>query len=206
MEVLRFAQEMLVPFAGIAVGLIALLKSLYVGRRLEHEKMLRQKVVETMKAELEDQLLETQARLDRESHVHRLGFEKEFQILYDMWGPVSKLRSAAISLRPNVEIMRDDESQLDRRKGRLDEFQRARECVVRTFMASKPFYALEIYNAVLPIIEAADQEYWDLSIWGESCLGHDDPGTAIDEKAQRLQFLEDAADDFCEKIRARVTA
>jgi hypothetical protein len=154
-------------------------------------------------------LLQGQSRRDIESiklemEKRRIAFEQEFQILSELWRAVSSFEHATINLRPSIELIRAGESDDQRIKRRFDEFQVSRRNLISAFAASRPFYPQEISTALKPIIEPADQEMWDLVVWGESVTGAPDPGEAIAEQFERLKSLSDAVQSLDEKIRARV--
>ena len=171
----------------IAVSLIALMGTLVVAL-LQRES---RRDIESIKLEMEKR---------------RIAFEQEFQILSDAWRDVSNFECAAIRLRPSVELLGSGEDDGERLKRKLDDFQSARTDLISTFATSRPFYSQDIYRALAPIIEIADQERWDLLIWGESCTGTPDPEQAIAEQVERLKLLSDAVRTLGEKIRAKVSA
>ncbi len=87
------------------------------------------------------------AELDKQSHKHKLAFEREFPILYELWGTLIELRTAALGLRPLLEAPDPSVDEEERKQKRLsvlsEKFQQFRIVAER----NKPFYPVDnIHN------------------------------------------------------------
>lgn len=80
------------------------------------------------------------SQLDLQFHVHRVKFEKEFQILEEVWRCLIELRNAGAAFTPGVRPGPSDESEDMKRWGR------AYGQLLRVIDVRKPFFPQEIFD------------------------------------------------------------
>lgn len=91
-----------------------------------------------------------QSQLERELHMHKLTFEREFDILSNLWNALVDLRDS----RPEDPVLLNT-PEADREQQRSDQYRkfRERQLTLRgVFEKSRPFYPQEIYDLVLAFV------------------------------------------------------
>lgn len=79
-------------------------------------------------------------------HVSQIRYEKEFQILSDLSEKLVELRDAALSLRPTVDFVPQDEK--EERQKRLIRFHEANRALYLVSEAKRPFYPEQVYRVL----------------------------------------------------------
>ena len=110
------------------------------------EKQLQSQITDN-----EAKLKSIQAELDKSNHVHRIQFEKEFQIYEEIWSKLLELRNKTLSLRPVMDTYNPNETEEDRKKRRLDDFSEAVNEFTKIFHTQQPFYPQEIFDYLAEI-------------------------------------------------------
>ncbi len=83
--------------------------------------------------------------------VHKLQFEKEFEVYKEIWGHLVTLRESAKSLAP--EFYKIYENDPEFKKTQITEFGKNLLKISALIENNKPFYSIEIYNILLKIIK-----------------------------------------------------
>lgn len=109
-----------------------------------------------------DKILENESKKienDKSILVHKIQFEKEFQVYNDLWSNLIKLRNATSDLRPLFTPYTKTESEeVERRKKIFDEFNDSFKNCVITFDFNKPFYPENIYKEIELILRVSRRE------------------------------------------------
>jgi hypothetical protein len=132
--------------------------------------LFQQLKIETLRKEIEKQLL-----------VHRLQFEKEFNIYNELWAKLVDLRAVITLLRPKVGTNEPGKNYDETVQIRLDKAIKIGNEVIEMVEKNKPFYAKAIYFELLKIIkiiraevievthgDRRQQDYW---VGGEKNIG-----------------------------------
>ncbi len=109
-------------------------------------------------AEITDKIEAVRAGYARQSHIQSLAFEKEFSILSEVWGKLVDLRNATLGLRPVYDHINPDEAEEERKTKRLERFVDSYNTLISVVEKNRPFYAKQIYKALLDIINVAVNE------------------------------------------------
>jgi hypothetical protein len=146
------------------------------------------------------------SNLSRQSHIHNIAFEKEFEILSEVWASLVELQAAAMGLRPVLDSVDPKESEDERKQKRLKQFGEAFGAFTRVVIKNRPFYPTEIYSQLLSLrglaIEEAVEYQW---------RNPTDKGSGRDpeywKKAhQNAEKIIQKVDEICELIRKRIEA
>lgn len=143
--------------------------------------------IETLKKEHEKQL-----------HIHRLQFEKEFEIYNELWGKLIKLRNTAALLRPQFDYKDPNKSLDEVIKERLDNVIENGNQAVDSIEKNKPFYAEEIYKILIEIVKLTKKEIIEVQYGDKSQSEYWEDG----EKT--LNTLIKLTDNVCNTIRERI--
>lgn len=140
----------------------------------------------------------------KRQHVHQMAFDKEFEILSEVWGTLVDLRNATRGLRPVLDYVDPNESEEERKRKRLQKFAECYSTFVNTAEKNQPFYPKEIYESLFEIMMIAHVEAGEYSF-------HDLDGRPIDsqywQKALNNQKrIIQTVDNVCEQIRERIAA
>jgi hypothetical protein len=155
--------------------------------------------LEAYKSELEATNNRLNHLAEASIHVSKTQFDTEFQIYQQVWKKLVTLRQRTLSMRPVADSIEPNESDEDRMRKRLSEFQSAYNSFIDTTEGEKPFYAPCVYKSLKEINllcyeEAIDYQYSDQSAvreyWEKSKANSEKIVVAIDE--------------CCEEIRSRI--
>jgi len=118
----------LIVSGGIGAVIIGMIGKLFVDRKLQNQK-----------AEYDKQLESLKSKLEKKNTVHKLQFEKEFQLYGELWKALVDVRSTA-TITPSVDIMPRDQSHYDVYKGRFESAADAFNKANDLFKYYSPFY------------------------------------------------------------------
>ena len=125
---------------------------------------------------VEKKLSEQNASLDKSKHVHRVQFEKEFQIYQEIWALLVELKHSTESLRPMFDQHNPNEDKETRKRKRLQQFGESYNNFLKSYLNNQPFYAQDVFDCLSKIkttarheaidyelLEQKDKEYWEQS-------------------------------------------
>jgi hypothetical protein len=118
----------LIAAGGIGAAIIGVIGKLVVDRKLQEQKYEYDKQIEPLKSELQ-----------RKNTIHKLQFEKEFQLCEELWKALVDVRSSAI-ITPTVDIMPKGKSPYDVYKERFENAVDAFNKANNLFEYHRPFY------------------------------------------------------------------
>ena len=147
----------------------------------------QQKGIEKLKKENEKQL-----------HIHRLQFDKEFNIYSELWSKLVDIRAIIVKLRPEVDSI-DPKIGYDKTiENRLDEANKIGNNIIDSIEKNKPFYAKNLYNELSKIIKLLRTEMFEVRHGKDNTVEYWENG-----KKNREEFFQ-ITDVICETIRERI--
>lgn len=180
------------------VGLSAWLGKVWANRILEKDRTRYQTQMESL-------LQDLRTRESKELFVHRLQFEKEFEIYRQLWTAVLALGRATREFRdlkmgaskPEAEIVKDF----------VDAFNKLNNVV----FDNRPFFAPDVFEKTKMTLDLAleiDRSRAKKSLWEEANAVSDKHTEKLIELAEHIQDTLDKINDsilpICEAIRARI--
>jgi hypothetical protein len=147
----------------------------------------QQKSIEKLKSENEKSKL-----------IHRIQFEKEFNIYNELWGKLIDLRNLAGALRPEVDFIDPDKTSDEIAIEKINKINDAFHSCVISFDNNKPFYPKEVYDEIEKILRLSRREARQFQ-GGDS--RKDD---YWEEGKKNIQGIIESMDKVCEIIRTRI--
>ena len=136
---------------------------------------------------------------DKKLHIHRLQFDKEFQIYSEVWAELVNLRNIVAKLRPSGDMMDDPNLSYDENiNRRMNTAIEVGNSVIGKVYNNKPFYSKEIYESLHEIIKLVGNEISDVHLRDRKSREYWEKGENTREKLFRL------SEEVCEKIRDRI--
>ena len=154
--------------------------------------------------EITEKIEAVRQEYEQKSFVHRLSFEREFEILSEAWKALVDLCKATLGLRPMFDRINLDETEEERKKARLKKYSESQIAFSNIVEKSLPFYPKDIYAIFRKISLVAANEadaYWirnpdqrplDENYWKNA-----------EENQKRMLSL---IDEACEQIRNRIVS
>jgi len=90
--------------------------------------------------------------------IHRVQFEKEFEIYSDLWSKLVDLKQQTIALRPHLDYVDPKKTEEEISQERLKRLNESYMACVFSFEKNKPFYAEKVYNKVKEAIQLSFKE------------------------------------------------
>jgi len=118
----------LIAAGGIGAAIIGVIGKLVVDRKLQEQKHEHDKQIEPLKSELQ-----------RKNTIHKLQFEKEFEIYEELWKKLVDVRRSAV-ITPTVDIAPGGKTLYDVYKERFDNAVKAFNEANDLFEYHRPFY------------------------------------------------------------------
>lgn len=190
-------------FSGITLtpvitGLSIWLGKIWANRILEKDRAKYQTQMETL-------LLDLRTRDDKELYVHKLQFEKEFEIYKELWMKLLSLGRAGTKFRDLQRPPVDDTGNI------INEFCDSYNAFKELVYSNRPFYAPKIYGLSKTVLDKA-RNVFD-SIHRQERLERETVESAeLDEKIielgekkeHDLNEINNLVDDMCTAIRERI--
>jgi len=118
----------LIVAGGIGAAIASCIGNLFVGRKLQ-----------TQKLEYDKQLTSLESQLEKKNTVHKLQFEKEFQLYEELWKALVDVRTSVI-ITPTLDMMPKDKSHYEVYKERFEIAVEAFNKANGLFEYHRPFY------------------------------------------------------------------
>ncbi|HLB73106.1 MAG TPA: hypothetical protein VJJ98_03725 [Sedimentisphaerales bacterium] len=118
----------LIAAGGIGGAVASCIGNWFVNKKLQAQKHEHDKQLESLKS-----------KLGKKNTVHKLQFEKEFQLYGELWKALVDVRSTA-TITPSVDIMPKDQAHYDVYKGRFESAADAFNKANDLFKYHRPFY------------------------------------------------------------------
>ena len=152
---------------------------------------------------LNDEILKNEAEKIRNGKallIHKLQFEKEFEVYQKLWPSLIKLKIATQDLRPIFEFGKKEPNNIDELKKNGDTFNKCMLDCLKIFQENKPFYSQEVYDKTNSVLLISQKE---VSEWTTS-LGR---GLEFEDykKAERnVNDYMNLINEISDKIRERI--
>lgn len=168
--------------------LIPLLISLVTAIVMGIWNAIQQKQIERLKAENLKSV-----------HVHRLQFEKEFEIYNKLWENLVELSLTVKSLRPRGEFVDPKKTKEEIINEKHTEFRKYYNLVVNMVYKNRPFYSKEVFEALELLITKSKFEFMEV-------LSNPDKKSHEYWEGGEITFNEVTRmiDNICEEIRKRI--
>ena len=106
------------------------------------------------------------SELVRQTHMHRLSFEKEFEILSELWAAVVDLRAATLAIRPILDFIPREKTEEQVKEERLERFNKSYAECYQVVAKNRPFYPEDIYQTASKIMEISIDEVRQANLFG----------------------------------------
>ncbi|WP_435262672.1 hypothetical protein [Tenacibaculum sp. nBUS_03] len=150
---------------------------------------------------LNDKILIDQANRianDQSILVHKMQFEKEFDIYKELWPELMKLKRATLELRPISETVPASLSQDEIDNQKSKNFNEPFMNSVKIFMENKPFYPKDIFEDVELILKTSQKEAYQWKDTQENRLSN------YNIAKENIDEISSKIDTVCLKIRDRI--
>jgi len=181
----------------VILVLINFLGLIQLKRIGEKDKGKVQSEIEKLKNELTQTNQKLQVALDKSLHIHKVQFEKEFNIYEDIWQKLVEIKKATLSLRPRFDSVDPQESLEERKKKRMDSFSSSFTPFRDSIEKNRPFYAQDIYKLLNDLLKVTYNEAIDFQYSEKQDRQYWEEGKKNEEEI--LQKIE----AICESIRNR---
>ena len=179
----------LIASGGIGAAIIGIMGKLVVDRKLQKQKVEHDKQIESLRS-----------RLQKKNTVHKIQFEKEFQLYGELWKALVDVRSNSV-ITPSLDIIPAGESFYDVYKERFesaaDAFNRANDL----FKYHRPFYHDDVCKITEELLVQCRGHI--KSVGRMLSSGKDNP--KLSDKADELhEIMTEAINKIEEAIKRRI--
>lgn len=140
----------------------------------------------------------------KQSLVHKLSFEKEFEILSELWKALVELRGATQSLRPIFDYTNPHETEEERKRNRIQPFAESFTNIGSIVDKNRPFYPQSIYDVLVEILTIARNEANEFLYTDTENQRPD--RSYWDNALKNQQTIVEKIDQVCDLIRQRIVA
>jgi soluble cytochrome b562 len=142
---------------------------------------------------------ETEKILSEKSiHVHKVQFEKEFEVYKELWPNLIELRNQTYTLRPIFETINPNESEDESRNRKWKDFSNAFQNCVTQFDTNKPFYPENIYSEIEKVIRTSKTESIEFEFMPKTETDYYKNGQ------KNMDLIIEQIDKICQLIRERI--
>jgi len=156
--------------------------------------------LEKIKGDLEQTRTKLSASLEKSVHVHKVQFEKEFQVYEKIWAELVSLQDITISLRPGMDFFKPGESEEERKRKRIDAFNKVYQSFRGLVDKSRPFYPESIYKHLDKLMQLARSESIDYSYLVDKDRDYWKQGK------ENAELIIKGIEEVCEAIRKRIAS
>ena len=145
--------------------------------------------------------------LGMRAHVHKLQFEREFDILSQVWDKLIDLSVATHGLRPVLDNVEPDIPEQEVKAQRLQIFLKSSDAFFNTVHKNRPFYPQEIFDALAKVMEVTRIEAAEYSVRSPYLASGHGSGFNRDyweRGISNARAIIAAIDEVCEVIRRRI--
>jgi hypothetical protein len=190
-----------IAVSSLGGGAMVLALSTWLGRVWANRILEKDRARYQREAQKSLQLLRD--RIERGQFAHRLQFETEFKVYRELWDKVARVKSAAMALRPIVDIVPRDKTPEQLKEERLaalsESFKPFKEC----YICNKPFFAHPVYERALQLSKVIWDESWEVG------NQRDMPPNMVkeywDTAKTNAELIGRYSESICEAIRNRIS-
>ncbi|MCD8455184.1 hypothetical protein LNJ08_12365 [Tenacibaculum finnmarkense genomovar ulcerans] len=150
---------------------------------------------------LNDKILVDQANRitnDKSILVHKMQFEKEFEVYRELWPELMKLKTATLELRPICEIIPNGATKEEIEKEKSKNFNEPFIACAKIFLENKPFYPKDIFEEVESMLKTSREEAYEWKDTIENRLSN------YKNAKKNIDKITSNIDEICLKIRDRI--
>jgi hypothetical protein len=157
MDVLSFV-------GGTGVGMVAVfgfssfLGKVWAARILEADRRKYAAEIEGVKSGFAASLARLQGELEKASHVHRIQFEREYQLLSEIWGALARVRSSMQPLHATAVLGPPGQTTKERVDPVFAQFRKDLDALKVAVDHHSPFYPQTLHGPLDAAIRLADRE------------------------------------------------
>lgn len=133
-------------------------------------------------------------------YVHKLQFEKEFEIYLELWEKIMSVMTSTVELRPFLEKYDPDETESETKQRRLKALSTALQELQQTVNNHKPFYAPDVYESAHELLHISNKEAHHYQVQSPNSDKY------FDDAMKNTKEMDQILDDICESIRKRIFA
>jgi cytochrome c556 len=179
----------LIAAGGTGAAIIGIIGKVLVDRKLQKQK-----------AEYDKQLESLKSKLQRKNTVHKLQFEKEFQLCEGLWKALVDVRKTAV-ITPTLGIMPKDKSPYDVYRERYETAVNAFNEAKNLFEDHRPFYHDDVSKITRDLLSQCRGYIGDVGRMFKSEHFDDE----LDDKADKLlKKVPEAIDEIEKVIKGRI--
>jgi hypothetical protein len=142
-------------------------------------------------------LMQFQKILEKKNLIHKLQFEKEFNIYNELWSKLIALRNLTASLRPIME-QTDGKSNAQLKEEKLKKLYPAFNEVIIEFDNNRPFYSEAVYNEINEILKISRSEAIEFEYLGYT------QSSDYKKAEENINKIVSSMDKICDIIRKRI--
>ena len=183
---------------GIVIALASYLGKIWAARILEADRAKYSKEVGLLLAGF-------RSRSEREAFVHKLQFEKEFEVYTQMWKNAVHVGRAIVSLRPIIDSYDPNQSEEERIKERLERLYETYKPFNDSVYEFKPFIAPEVFEIAKELVKAINNENREYLMYLEDGkVRYEKRKDYWDQTIKNHDEINGLVDALCDAIRVRV--
>ncbi len=179
----------LIVSGGLGGTIVGIIGKLVVDRKLQAQKL-----------EHDKQLAALGSQLEKKNTIHKLQFEKEFQLYGDLWLALFDVKSKSV-ITPTLDIKQKGQSSYDLYKNRYDEACEAFNKANTLFNNHRPFYHDDINNITRNILVQCGGYIRKV---GRMLSSERDDPELFDKADELLEKLPEAIDEIEKVIKLRI--
>ncbi|MES2836245.1 MAG: hypothetical protein V4667_01875 [Bacteroidota bacterium] len=147
---------------------------------------------------LNKKIEEVKSEGQKEIHVHKIQFEKEFVIYESVWQKIIELKEASFHLRPKFSFRDKEKTYEEQTNENVQKVVAVGNELISLTEKNKPFYDQQVYNELSKIIILIRSEIIEVQYGDRKKAEYWDNGK------ETLDKLIVSADLICETIRKRI--
>jgi hypothetical protein len=155
--------------------------------------------IEAAKIEYAKELEGLKSQLNAKFHAQTVRFEKEFQVLEEVWSRLIDLHNAGAAFQPGVKFGEPDKDEDMKRFGE------AYKAFLRTIDVQKPFFPQEVFDLLENYRKSQFKYISDHEFITQPNFRRDWVSPKFwDKRDENLEEIKELAEHICEAIRKRV--
>jgi len=179
----------LIVSGGLGGAIVGIIGKLVVDRKLQAQKL-----------EHDKQLASLESQLGKKSTVHKLQFEKEFQLYGELWPALFDVKSKSV-ITPTLDRKQKGQSSYDLYKNRYTEASDAFNKANKLFNNHRPFYHDDVSKITRNILGQCRGYIRDV---GRMLSSEKDNPELFDKADELLEKLPEAIDEIEKAIKLRI--
>lgn len=135
---------------------------------------------------------------EKQLHIHKLQFDKEFQIYSEIWSSLVELRDIAVKLRPEGDILNSEHTYETMINKRLETAVEIGNSIIKMVENNKPFYSKEVYDSLQEVIKLVRSEITEVQHGDKQSIEYWEKGI------NNIPKLLHSTEIVCKNIRNRI--